>query len=156
MTRFAATTSVPIDRSQSEIQRTLTKYGATEFMFGQGVDFYFVAFQFKQRAIKIRIDAPPRTIKRDSWSKEMVANPKFDQLLKQKFRCLLLIIKAKLEAVESGIVTVEQEFMPYLVMADGRAAWEHSLPMIQAAYAEGRLPKSIFGDSTQKLLATSK
>lgn len=153
MTRFASTTSVPIDRSQGEIQRTLQRYGANEFMFGNGDGFFCVAFRFKERAIKIKIDAPAKYSKpRWTGDTSKIENPRFDQELRQRFRCVLLVIKAKLEAVESGIVTVEQEFMPYLVMPDGRTVSEHSMPAILGAYASGKMPKSIFGDNGQRML----
>lgn len=144
MSRFAAGTDVPVDRSQGEIQRTLLRYGATEYMFGQGVGCYYVAFNFKARAIRITIEAPPSN------------DRKYEGLNRQRFRCLLLIIKAKLEAVESGIVSVEQEFMPYLVMPDGRTVSEHTLPMIKASFASGKMPKSIFGDTGTRLLTEGK
>lgn len=157
MSRYAKGTYVSVAQSQSEIQRTLMNYGATEFMFGQGTGTHFIAFQFRQRAIKIRLDGPSTSYRRKgAYSDTEKSAGQLEQETKQRFRCLLLIIKAKLEAVESGIVTVEQEFMPYLVMPDGRTVAEHSLPMIHSAYASGKMPKSIFGDEGQRLLGSGQ
>lgn len=155
MSKFASNTSVPASRSQAEIQRTLERYGAKEFMFGQAPDKVIMAFQYKERAIRIQNPLPPKKIK-ERWGVSDVPIAKWEQQVRQRFRCLLLIVKAKLEAVESGIVTVEEEFMPYLIMPDGRTVAEHSLPMIHQAYADGRMPRSIFGDNGQRLLTEGK
>jgi hypothetical protein len=34
MARYASNTDVPSDRSRAEIERTLVRYGADEFMYG--------------------------------------------------------------------------------------------------------------------------
>ena len=38
MTRYAADTQVSVDASRAEIERTLTRYGATAFMYGWDAD----------------------------------------------------------------------------------------------------------------------
>jgi hypothetical protein len=55
------------------------------------------------------------------------------QANRQVWRALLLAIKAKLEVVESGIATVEEEFMPYIVTPDGRCLKDHLVPRLLAA-----------------------
>lgn len=52
---------------------------------------------------------------------------------------LLLVIRAKLEAVESGISVFEDEFLANVVMPDGRTVSQHSRPMIATAYETGRV-----------------
>ena len=42
--------------------------------------------------------------------------------------------KAKLEAVESGIATFEEEFMAHIVMPNGKTVGEMALPLIESAY----------------------
>ncbi|MFN7930906.1 MAG: hypothetical protein U0Y68_23875 [Blastocatellia bacterium] len=54
----------------------------------------------------------------------------WEQATRQKWRALALVIKAKLEAVESGITTIEQEFLPFIVAADGRTVGEHLIPQL--------------------------
>ena len=56
-----------------------------------------------------------------------------------------MIIKAKLEAVESGITSIEQEFLPYIVLADGRTVSQFILPQIAQVYETGRMPKLLPG-----------
>lgn len=63
-------------------------------------------------------------------------------------RALYLIVKAKLEAVEAGISTVEREFFYDIVLPDGRTAGEWMAPQIEAAYQTGQMPAMLpmFGE----------
>ena len=53
--------------------------------------------------------------------------------------CPALVIKAKLEVVQSGITTLESEFMAHIVMPDGRTVAEHVTPVIRESYDRGRV-----------------
>jgi hypothetical protein len=64
---------------------------------------------------------------------------------RQRWRALALAIKAKLEAVESGIATFEEEFMAYIVLPDGQTVGEFLSPQIEAAYSSGRMPPLLPG-----------
>lgn len=66
---------------------------------------------------------------------------KWEQACRQKWRCLALAIKAKLEAVESGIATFEEEFMSHIILPDGKTVGQFMKPQIEAAYASGTMPK---------------
>lgn len=61
---------------------------------------------------------------------------------------MYLIVKAKLEAVEAGISTVEREFFYDVVLPDGRTTWEWMAPQIEAAYQTGEMPAMLpmFGE----------
>ena len=59
---------------------------------------------------------------------------------RKRWRALLLIIRAKLEAVESGITTLESEFLANIVLPDGGTVGQWLAPQIDAAYATVRLP----------------
>ena len=60
----------------------------------------------------------------------------YDQVVRQRWRSLLLLIKAKLEAIEMGIASFEEEFLPYMVLPDGRTVSQGLMPEIYRA-AEG-------------------
>lgn len=70
---------------------------------------------------------------------------KWEKAGRQKWRCLALVIKAKLEAVESGIATFEDEFMANIVMPDGKTVGTHMRPKIEAAYQSNKMPALTFG-----------
>lgn len=64
---------------------------------------------------------------------------------RQRWRALALAIKAKLEAVETGIATFEEEFLNYIVLPDGVTVGEFIRPQIETAYATGTMPKMLPG-----------
>ena len=63
-----------------------------------------------------------------------------DQACRQRWRALLLVIKAKLEAVTAGISTIEAEFLANIVLPDNSSAGEWMLPQIDRAYRTGAMP----------------
>lgn len=140
--RYAQGTDVPSDRSRAEIERTLTRYGATRFSYGWEDDRngMTAVIQFVKGGLVIRftlafpsredpefILTPTGRDRSDS-----AAAAAYEQAIRQKWRALLLVVKAKLEAVESGITTFEQEFLPHVVMPGGRTVAEEVLPQVEA------------------------
>jgi hypothetical protein len=57
------------------------------------------------------------------------------EVARRRWRQLSSLIRAKLEAVDSGIVTFDEEFFAYMVMPGGGTVFEASWPGIAAAYA---------------------
>ena len=127
MTRFAATTSVPVDRSRAEIEQTLARYGATAFGYLTEIGRTIIMFEASGRRIKISIGMP----KGDSEKEKQEA--------RQKWRALLLVIKAKLESVGSGIETLEEAFYANIVLPDGQTIYEHTRQRVAIAYKEGHV-----------------
>lgn len=146
MPTYAHGTSVPVDRSRAEIERTLQRYGASGFAYGWHEDKAMVGFVAHGRQIRfvmtmptladneIRL-TPTRRTRAAAEQQSALA-----QAVKQRWRSLALTIKAKLEAVESGIVTFEEEFATHVVLPDGTRVSEHLLPAIEQAYATGQVP----------------
>lgn len=50
------------------------------------------------------------------------------------------IIKAKLEAIDSGISTVEYEFFYDFVLPNGQTLGEYMAPQVASAYDDGIMP----------------
>lgn len=57
--------------------------------------------------------------------------------LRRRWRAPALVIKAKLEAVESGIRTFDEEFVADTVLPDGRTVAQWLLPQVDAAAVSG-------------------
>ena len=64
-----------------------------------------------------------------------------EQAVRQRWRALALVIKAKLEAVESGITCFEDEFMAHIVLPNGNTVSQWLIPQISSAYENGAMPK---------------
>lgn len=146
MTRYAQNTKVSSDRSLSEIQRTLERYGAEQFGYGQDTarGIAFVQFCAHERHIRFVLTMPDRTSKEFTKTPTgklrdaNAAHKEWEQACKQRWRALVLSIKAKLEAVESGIAEFESEFLSYIVLPGDRFTVGQVLrPQIEQAYLEG-------------------
>ena len=62
------------------------------------------------------------------------------QIERQRWRALLLVIKAKLEAIESGISSFDEEFMSNIVLSNGQTAGDYWIPQIEETYRTGQMP----------------
>lgn len=133
---FAAQTRVPVDRSQSEIKKILSKYGASGFAYGEQGARAIVMFEMASRRIKfvLPMPQPPRE------QPTQAAVKGYEQLCRTRWRCLVLAIKAKLECVESGITSLEQEFMAHIVLPNGQTVGEAVLPQIAQSYNDKKMP----------------
>lgn len=145
--QYAAKTSVSIEKSQAEIQQTLGRYGVEDFGVLTRGGVGSVVFAHKGLTIQINVPLPSRGERQFTMTEtgrersEAQAVKAWEQSCKSRWRALLLAIKAKLEAVEAGISSIEHEFMPFIVMPDGRLLHEHVTPKL-AEYAEsGEMPQ---------------
>jgi hypothetical protein len=69
--------------------------------------------------------------------KSALALVAWEQGCRSLWRDLKLIIKAKLEAITVGISTVDREFMPDVMLPDGKTVGEHIIPKIDDVYNGG-------------------
>ncbi|MHB0874551.1 MAG: hypothetical protein ACYC5O_00760 [Anaerolineae bacterium] len=150
--RYAATTEVSSDRSLAEIKRTLTRYGAIAFVYGEKGTKAVVGFELGGRRYRIVLPLPARSDKeftltparRQRRSADAAAEA-WEQATRQKWRALALWIKATLEAAESGITTVETALLPFVVLPSGVTVGEWVGPQIEATYRLGAMPQLLPG-----------
>lgn len=146
MSRYAESTSVSSEKSRCEIERTLTRYGADQFMYGWKDTAAVIAFRARGRHIRFMLPMPARDDKRFSRDgRGAIRNPvrraeAYEQDVRQRWRALALCIKAKLEAVEAGITQFDDEFMAQIVLPNGQTMSEHAQPLIARAYETGQMP----------------
>jgi hypothetical protein len=127
MSQFAATTGVPIDRTRTEIEKVLSRYGAATFGYMTRVGQVVILFEAKERKIKISIPMPTGTSEKEN------------QLARSRWRALLLVIKAKLESVSAGIETFEEAFYSNIVLPNGRTVYEETQQRVAIAYQSGQV-----------------
>lgn len=134
---YALNTVVPVEKSRAEIERMCTRYGCAQFMSGVDYENHTARVQFKsrERIVRFELTLPdPGTFRQEA---------KFQQAMRSKWRALVLVIKGKLESVESGIATFEEEFLPYIVMPNDMTVAAILVPMIEGAYKSGAMPKQL-------------
>lgn len=144
--RYAAGTEVPADRSIAEIRKTLRRYGATSFAFGEDEHGAVIGFAAHGRQVRFVLPMPdPKdrdftltpTGKRRT---ETAAEALYEAAVRQVYRVFALVIKAKLEAVESGLVAFQSEFLAHLVLPGGQTVGDVVGGKVDEAYATGRVP----------------
>ena len=145
---YAENTSVPVEKSKAEIERILQRYGADQFISGWDARRAYVAFRMQGRQIKFVIELPDKSDREFTHTPgkgikrmESKAYAAWEQACRQRWRALALVIKAKLEAVETGITVFEDEFMAHIVLPDGQTVGEYMRPQIAVAYEKGSMPK---------------
>jgi hypothetical protein len=163
MARYAETTTVPVSRSQAEIQSLIRRYGARKFVSGFDEDVRIAAIQFEMhgRRIAFRLRLPDSNddqFRYDGRGRERSTSAwenAYQQECRRLWRSLLLVIKAKLESVESGVETFEEAFLPQIVLpgTDGQTVGEFAVPQLEIAYQRGTLPAMLPGVTERDVLA---
>lgn len=142
MRRYAERTSVPIAQSTSEIRALLEKHGATGFMFGEQADRALVGFVMSNR--QIRFVMPILKPKERATEASIKAHAAENR---RRWRALLLVLKAKLEAVSGGIVEFEREFLAHIVTDAGVTVGDRILSRLDEVINQSKIP-NLLGDGT--------
>lgn len=154
MARFAAGTTVSVEKSRAEIEATLRRYGADQFISGWASGQAVIGFRAKGRHVRFTLTLPVVEEKRFTHplvrGMKVAVSPEkaraaWEQACRTSWRALLLVIKAKLEAVEAGISTFESEFLAHVVLPDGQTVGQWMAPQIDAAYKTGAMPQLLPG-----------
>lgn len=148
MAKYAEGTTVSVESSQVEIKRAVVKYGATAVMIGDepraggGIEF-----EMRGRRIRFRVRYP------DPKDKEFTqiapyrtrapaeARRRWEAECRRLWRVLLLTIKSRCEAVENGLVSFEEEWLPFIVIpGENRTIGELLVPQLDEVYRTRTLP----------------
>jgi hypothetical protein len=150
MTKFAEGTTVSVEKTMMEIQATLRRYQAKKFVYGEEDDRIGVLFEMHNRRVKFVMPLPKKDEARltrsnqHGWQGEF-SQQKYDQLIRQRYRALLLVIKAKLESVESGVESFEDAFMAQIMLPSGETVGEWMSPQIEQIYKTNQMPPLLTG-----------
>lgn len=144
MTTYASKTQVPVERSRAEIERTLARYGAEQFLYGWDrvgavIAFVVAVDSGQKRQVRFTLPLPDKsdhhfTHHTRGRRTETETERMWEQACRQRWRALALVIKAKLEAVGAGIATFEDEFLSYTMLPSGETVGEWLSPQLEAAY----------------------
>lgn len=143
---YAESTSVPVAKSRAEIERLLQKHKCAKFMAGVDNEAHraTVQFQAHNRIIRFEIALPDpadpqyKKIKNSYLQRTPSGVLKVvEQAERSRWRALLLVIKAKLEAVESNIATFEEEFMAHIVLPNDKTVGQSREPDKSQQYDVG-------------------
>lgn len=147
MGTYAADTSVSVEKSRAEIERTVQRWGAEQFMYGWDSDSAIVMFRLRNRQLRFVLAMPDRNAReflftpaRKTRRTDTQAYEAWEQACRQRWRALNLVIKAKLEAVESGISTFDNEFLAQIMLPNGKTVGEQIGDDIEQTYLTNTMP----------------
>ncbi len=142
MAEYAKNTTVGSDASRAEIERILTRWGADEYAYMMSRDKAQIAFTYKGMRVRFILPLPDRMDREFTHHSrgkrtDSAAAAAYEQAVRQKWRALALVVKAKLEAVESDISTFEQEFYAHLVLPSGQTVFEATAQQVSRMVESG-------------------
>lgn len=132
MGKFAEGTKVPVERSRTEIEKVLVRFGADQLVYASSASppAALIGFRAKGKLVRFHLPLPESAKNAEAFAAE----------IRRRWRALLLVLKAKLEAVESGITLFEQEFYAHLLLPGGMTVYETSHKDVERALQTGKPP----------------
>lgn len=132
---YAETTSVSVEKSRAELDTLLGKHGAQQrgiltdetkncavVMFGMHGQKYHIEVPLPPRV------APPLSAQPKGWvhwnedTKSAYIYRAHEQACRARWRAIVMLVRAKLEAVRIGLSSVEREFLSDLMLPNGEKA----------------------------------
>lgn len=140
---YAEATDVPVEKTRAELEGYLLRRGANRFGYEMDEKGSTISFLMKDRKVVFILPLPNRGDKaftHDGRSTRKVLGEaqqyaRWEQACRSRWRALFLCVKAKIEAVEVGITSFDQEFMAHFVMANGRTIGETLIPKMAQVLA---------------------
>src|SRR4029450_1795844 len=136
--RYANSTEVPVSKSKAAIEDLLIHHGAKEYATGWTEAHDRIQFALMGQHIRFvlpRVNRKDRSVTHDRRGRLRPTPAQaraLDQLDRQRWRAMYLVIRAKLEAVEAGIAVFEQEFLAFIVGPSGLTIGDILLPRLEA------------------------
>lgn len=136
MRKYAEGTEVSVERSITEVKRLILRYGAESFTYQETPGDIKIAFVLSHLGVQMSVEFPDA----EKYAFTPTGKRRYDDAkwaewekeCKRRMRSLAAVIKAKFIAIDDGVATVEQEFLPYIVMHDGRRIGDCLIPQLGA------------------------
>jgi len=163
---YAQGTKVAPEKSRAEIEKLLTKQKVSQvgvnmdLANGRAIVLFTMpgavvtpAAQWPKVVAEVR--SPPRVVsfavkmpKREDFNKSRngylptadKVDSLWEQAIRARWRNLLMVLKGKFAAIESGVETFEEAFLCHLQVPSGGTVGEHVMPRYQQAIANPGAP----------------
>lgn len=139
---YAERTTVPMEKSIAETITLIKRAGAVRCAQYDEPEGFQISFELHDRLIRFRVPFP-KMDDMPQYNGNRVAltvarrREMLEQAKRQKARALMLVIKAKLESIESGVETFEEAFLPNIVLANKQTVYERIREPISIEYSTG-------------------
>src|SRR6266508_170711 len=134
MSSYARRTSVVPSKTRAEIEHELEKRGASAFGYNRDGQRNVIAFTLEGLQVRMDLPMPDPGDFPDYRARNGVkvsGQKQYDEEVRRRWRALLLVVKAKLVAVDEGITSLEREFLADTVLVDGSTVLERVRPAIE-------------------------
>lgn len=136
-------TTVPADKSKSEIRAMLLRYGVEQFGIMEDAQQAVIGFRYAGRTIKIEVPMPP-PLPKQGWKSnaEMSRLRKaWEQEERRLWRVVREWIHGQLEAVASGFRTFAAVFLADTVIGRGQTFAQWAEPQLAEMQRTGKMPE---------------
>lgn len=153
MGKFAEGTHSTVDASMGELRALLRRYKAGAIAMYDDEKTIRLAFKMQERQVRFDVPLPDRSqqfkVAVNQFKSEMkpLTDSQYEQECRRRWRALVLVVKAKLESVESGIETFDEAFTSQLLLPSGQTVGQWLTPQIQKVYASNAMPPMLPGGS---------
>lgn len=132
--RYANGSAVSVQRSRGHLEQLLRAHGAEGFAYGWTTDNDRVEFVWHGQRVRFTLPRQPRVKFSLTPSGLQRSDRQIQSAMeaedRRRWRALLLVVRAKVEAVESGISIFEEEFLAFIVMPNDQTVGEILVPRI--------------------------
>lgn len=138
MAKYANKTKVTASTSKVQVQELLVNYGIDEFFFGTSPRGEGVGFKYEGRVYKHNVPMP----KQDDYDYET----QYSQAIRQRWRIFYMSLKMKLEEIQNGGISFEDQFLSMMALPDGSTVGDFMrLPENIAKLNKAEMPKLLIG-----------
>lgn len=134
--RYAEGTTVSVNASQGEIAGILMTHGVRKQGWMSSPEGDELLFELGGHSFRFQILKPTITEIRRDYPNARDDHAKLDAEWRRRWRANVLLLKAKLEFIDSGDTTLERELLPYMLTAGGQTVADlvvaGKLPMLAA------------------------
>ena len=113
----------------------LTEYGATGFRCAWEDGRAAITFTAGNRRFRFVLALPGSAGDLLQPRRRGASAKSPEEISRQCWHKLSLLIRAKLDAVASGIVTFDEEFLAYMILPGGATVFQRAEPAITTAYS---------------------
>lgn len=146
---YAAGTTVTVEKSKAELERLIRQHGGYNYgsatLDAEGValvHFAIGATDERRRHVRLHLPLPKQTDFTDArrGGRKRTAAEAWEQSCRERWRVLVLAVRAKLELIEAGGSTIDREFLADLALPDGSTVSQRLAGPLAEAYSTGRMP----------------
>jgi hypothetical protein len=133
--RYASGTKVPVEKTRGEIEKLVKTNGASQFAYYDDDTKAVIQFVSHDRMLRFTLPLPGALF---GVGPRGGNEARREQEIKERWRALLLAIKAKYEAIRSGITEFEAEFLAHVVVGGNQTVADVVRPRVAEMYKGGK------------------